>query len=495
MKVIPASREELCNEDVDTCYPKTICGNGIVEPPEQCDDGNVEDGDCCNPDCQFEAGGSPCEDEAFCSYGDTCDGEGTFKPGAGNPCPVSLTCDEVYDRCVNCLFDEDCNDGIDCTLNFCDPDGNCQDIPDDTLCDDGAFCNGLELCDLLEGCLPGFDACLPPLVCDENQDRCASCLFDEECSDGINCTLDYCDPDGNCQHVADDTLCDDGVSCTSDTCDLSSDCRFIPDDAACDDGEFCNGWELCDPVAGCLTESEPCPPELDCDEDNDMCMESPDQPVFIDIKPGSCPNPVNIKDNGVQTVAVLGTDGFDVYTINPETALLGREGIPGEVNPSWWAYEDVATPFEGEQCGCHELKGDGYLDLVLKFETQELVTVLMFHEVLEEILPLKLTARLIDSVGATTIVGEDCIRVLGKCKGNFDCDVDVDGTDAHKFNSEFSRSPWTDPCTNGSPCEGDFDCDSDVDGTDTHKFKIHFGRNALVNACNACLEEDVCVYP
>jgi len=30
------------------------CGNGVVEPPEQCDDGNNDDGDGCAADCTME---------------------------------------------------------------------------------------------------------------------------------------------------------------------------------------------------------------------------------------------------------------------------------------------------------------------------------------------------------------------------------------------------------------------------------------------------------
>jgi cysteine-rich repeat protein len=32
-----------------------MCGNGCVEPGEECDDGNTLDGDCCSSSCQFEA--------------------------------------------------------------------------------------------------------------------------------------------------------------------------------------------------------------------------------------------------------------------------------------------------------------------------------------------------------------------------------------------------------------------------------------------------------
>ena len=41
-----------------TCYGLDVggfpgtCGNGIVEPPEQCDNGNIHGGDGCSLDCQ-----------------------------------------------------------------------------------------------------------------------------------------------------------------------------------------------------------------------------------------------------------------------------------------------------------------------------------------------------------------------------------------------------------------------------------------------------------
>ena len=35
-----------------------VCGNGVLDPGEQCDDGNVTNGDCCSANCQIEA--TPC---------------------------------------------------------------------------------------------------------------------------------------------------------------------------------------------------------------------------------------------------------------------------------------------------------------------------------------------------------------------------------------------------------------------------------------------------
>ena len=134
--------------------------------------------------------------------------------------------------------------------------------------------------------------------------------------------------------------------------------------------------------------------------------------VEIDIKPGSCPNPLNVKDKGVLPVAVLGTMDFDVTTIDPGTIRLTREPVDCFVQPIRWSCEDVATPFEGELCDCHDLNGDGYMDLTLKFDTQELVSCLALEEVAGETIPLKLTGNLKEEAGGTPITGEDCVRVL-----------------------------------------------------------------------------------
>ena len=144
--------------------------------------------------------------------------------------------------------------------------------------------------------------------------------------------------------------------------------------------------------------------ELECE----VCV----IPVDIDVKPGSCPNPLNLKSKGVLPVAVLGTAEFDVTTIDPGTILLIREGCEGVAAPIRWSYEDVATPFTGELCDCHDLNGDGYIDLTLKFDTQELVSNLKLDEVAGETIPLAVTGDLKAENGGTPIEGKDCIRVL-----------------------------------------------------------------------------------
>ncbi len=54
-----------------TCAP-TGCGNGIVTTGEACDDGNLLAGDCCSPACALESDGSSCSDADPCTHGDTC---------------------------------------------------------------------------------------------------------------------------------------------------------------------------------------------------------------------------------------------------------------------------------------------------------------------------------------------------------------------------------------------------------------------------------------
>ena len=115
-------------------------------------------------------------------------------------------------------------------------------------------------------------------------------------------------------------------------------------------------------------------------EDKAYYFPLPDVSVAVDIKPGSCPNPMRLKCTGVLPVAVLGTDTFDIMNIDPESIRMTRVGLPDEVAPLRSSYEDVATPFAGDWCECHALGKDGYMDLSLKFKVSELVDGLKLNE-------------------------------------------------------------------------------------------------------------------
>jgi hypothetical protein len=61
----------------------------------------------------------------------------------------------------------------------------------------------------------------------------------------------------------------------------------------------------------------------------------------------------------------------------------------------------------------------------------------------------------------TAVAQIDC------CEGNFDCDQDVDGTDASMFNSDYGRSSLENPCSSCVPLEpiektGQVECYDDL---------------------------------
>ncbi len=129
--------------------------------------------------------------------------------------------------------------------------------------------------------------------------------------------------------------------------------------------------------------------------------------VIIDIKPTSCPNPLNVKVGGVLPVAILGGEDADVMEIDPETVAL--EGV----EPIMYAYEDVAAPIEDpEWCECTTDGPDGFTDMTLKFATQEIVAAL--GDVTNgETRELTLTA---ETYGGDTVEITDCMWILARGK-------------------------------------------------------------------------------
>lgn len=130
--------------------------------------------------------------------------------------------------------------------------------------------------------------------------------------------------------------------------------------------------------------------------------------VKLDIKPHNCPNPMNIHSPGLLPVVILGTEDFDVTNVDPNTVLL--EGIA----PVRWEFEDVSTlVVDGDPCECIIGVADGFMDLHLKFPTQELVASLEAQGSLEhgQEIVLTLTGTTYDGTG---IEGSDCIIVIAK---------------------------------------------------------------------------------
>ena len=275
-----------------------VCGNGILEGLEACDDGGILGGDGCSAFCTLEECGNGTLD-----VGEGCDpATGT----TGNPLIAfadSLTCDKnctaasCGDNDVNPVAGEDCDAGpantngcngsgagaLKCKFASC-PDGflNTAHITTDLwgthaeVCDDGnafnndtcdnncrppgcpnGITNTSEACDdantvnadgcdsncELTGC--GNGIVTPPEACDDGNntpgDGCSATCTVEVCG---NLTLDpgeECDPptlnicDNNCQYVS----CGDGDVQTSEQCDPNTGVTFnqliaVAESAACD---------------------------------------------------------------------------------------------------------------------------------------------------------------------------------------------------------------------------------------------------------------------
>lgn len=149
---------------------------------------------------------------------------------------------------------------------------------------------------------------------------------------------------------------------------------------------------------------------------DDICHDVPGvpgRPVYMDIKPTSCPNPFNVKmieepentksmKGGILPVALLGTEFLDVQTIDPSSLYL--EGVA----PVRYGYEDVTTPVTGE-CECTTLGPDGYMDLTLKFTVREISAVLASASP-GDLVELTLTGTLLDG---TPFEATDCVRIIG----------------------------------------------------------------------------------
>jgi len=77
----------------------SICGDGVLDAGEDCDDGNALGGDCCSASCEFEPPGGACGDNGNVCTDDQCDGAGTCdhreNQGVcddGDPCTVADAC-------------------------------------------------------------------------------------------------------------------------------------------------------------------------------------------------------------------------------------------------------------------------------------------------------------------------------------------------------------------------------------------------------------------
>jgi len=270
-EVIP--EHGICNDHV-FCNGQEICDpiEGCIDGPDPaCDDSVSCTQDYCDSgtdSCKHLARNELCADEFWCNGDEICD--------------ETLGCQEATAA-------RNCDDELDCTMDSCDDvQRRCVHEPDDMLCDDGQFCNGDEWCSPIAGCREGAPVdCSDNQLCtvdscDEENNECLHEADDTLCDDGNFCNGDeYCDPLIGCSsHGLRE--CDDGIDCTQDSCEGATDsCMHVAVDTLCDDGSFCNGSEYCSPEFGCQNgEAVDCTDEHDCtvdscNDETDLCTHSP----------------------------------------------------------------------------------------------------------------------------------------------------------------------------------------------------------------------------
>ncbi len=192
--------------------------------------------------------------------------------GDGNKCTIEYFDDEVGD-CV--YFDVGCFDGIECTLDTCEPETGCVFVFQQ---DEPGCCQNQDDCDDDDPCT--FDTCEANSCVYTQDPDPACCLQDSDCDDDDACTVDACTETGctntyvgapECCDVHTD--CDDGDSCTFDMCSLNG-CLYIDTcctfDIQCGTSDSCaniaceQGWCIqtpsfeegcCDPSAPLLSEA------------------------------------------------------------------------------------------------------------------------------------------------------------------------------------------------------------------------------------------------
>jgi hypothetical protein len=133
-----------------------------------------------------------------------------------------------------CVDDAQCNDSIACTYDSCDESlGRCLNVPDDTQCQDGVYCDGMELCVAGHGCEPGA------VVSCDNGDDCQiatcveatkSCSYTERDADGDGDPDAHCVPGHDCDDLNPDVSTLHAEVCANG---IDDNCNGLVDEQPC----------------------------------------------------------------------------------------------------------------------------------------------------------------------------------------------------------------------------------------------------------------------
>jgi len=314
---------------VNPATPPASCGNSIVETGEECDDGSLNNGDCCSSTCQYESSSTVCRASAgACDVAEVCDGVGNDCPAdgfkantfecraVGGLCDVSEMC---TGSSATCPTDTKSTAVCSQATDVCDATETCDGVNNDcptdakasteTLCNDNLFCTINDHCNGNGACVSGgsYDCLannLPEIAtCDNTPDNIhytwdsrnpftSTCdETTDSCTNGNAITITHQSPTIGVCDVAcltnddcnyQDTLCADGV-CNMDTytCEqhfksVGTTCREA--DGICDVAEVCSGSSAACPADGvkpntevCQASAGVCDPAEYCDGSTKTC--------------------------------------------------------------------------------------------------------------------------------------------------------------------------------------------------------------------------------
>jgi cysteine-rich repeat protein len=233
------------DEDSD---PAPVCGNGIKEGSELCDDGNKTPGDGCEEDCTWTCKAGTAEGDKACSDSNPCNGE--EKCGTGNKCETGMALGEG----ASCGTGKMCKTGLCVDITCGDSVTTAPEECDDGNVDNGDGCDSCKFScvstDTTRNCASA-DACKNNGTCDDASHKCSAGTAKADgtaCGSGMICKAGVCGG----------ATCGDGIVSGTEQCDFGTangagtgcevDCKFscakTPADS-CLDTNPCNGTEVC----------------------------------------------------------------------------------------------------------------------------------------------------------------------------------------------------------------------------------------------------------
>jgi len=136
-------------------------------------------------------------------------------------------------------------------------------------------------------------------------------------------------------------------------------------------------------------------------------------PVFVDVRPGDCPNIVRPDAADTLLIAILGSANWTPDSIDETTVRLNGQAVAYQSV----TYQDVGTPFIGTDPGCHEDGPDGIVDVVVHYKTADVVQSLGLASRRGDTVPVLVTGQFAGEDDPPGFVGRDFVKVPGVIPG------------------------------------------------------------------------------